>query len=175
MRLLDDAQAGHAREIPIGQHHVVVLVLDEGQGLVAIGRCRHVERAAQELRNQLAPRAFHLDHQHAALLAPAVLVHTQAGLRTRELFIAAGKRATDAETQSLHIADRFLDVVLRPDVQGLHRGIIGRVSGNHHHSGLGIERARHAQDLEARCSRQVLVREHQIEMPLVHQIDGFFG
>ena len=93
----------------------------------------------------------------------------------RQLLVASRQRASNAETQGLHVADGFFDVVLRTDVQGRDRRIIGRVGGDQDHGGWRVQATRHAQHLQTRRSRKVLVGQHEIEPALPHQVDGFFG
>ena len=66
LRLLDDPQAGEARQVAIGQHHVEPFLLQPLLGLDPVGHRDDPVGSAQELGHQLAAVALDLDQQHPA-------------------------------------------------------------------------------------------------------------
>ena len=98
-----------------------MVLLQQIQGLVAARGGGHVVAATEKLRNQLAPAALDFDHHDAGLFL-LLLARLAAA---RQLLVASGERTPDAKTQGFDVADGFFNVVLRTDIQGGDRGIIG--------------------------------------------------
>ena len=176
LRVLDDAQPGRAGQVPVGEHEVERLALEQRERLVAVLGGRDVVALAEVVGDELPPRALDLDDEHAARRdrrrPPS---WRRLGLGSRELLVAPRERAPDPEAQVLDVSDGLLDVVVRADVERLDGRVVRRVARDEHDRGRGRERARRAQHVEPRRARQVLVGEHEVEAPLVHQIDGLLG